>query len=85
MHHRKGFYFCAWIFFLTRDSFHHSYVSCVLGCPYEGSVAPEKVAHVSPRLINAYRPSSNTVVHVKTAGFVPHLAGCQASLLHGLL
>lgn len=25
----------------------HSYVSCVLGCPYEGEVAPEKVAHVS--------------------------------------
>lgn len=28
--------------------FHHrSYVSCVAGCPYEGKVAPEKVAHVS--------------------------------------
>jgi len=26
------------------------YVSCVLGCPYEGEVAPEAVAHVSRRL-----------------------------------
>lgn len=26
------------------------YVSCVLGCPYEGSVAPEKVADVAARL-----------------------------------
>lgn len=26
---------------------HCSYVSCVVGCPYEGQVAPEKVAHVS--------------------------------------
>lgn len=26
------------------------YVSCVLGCPYEGEVAPEAVAHVSQRL-----------------------------------
>lgn len=26
------------------------YVSCVLGCPYEGAVAPEKVAEVAARL-----------------------------------
>ncbi|HVR66668.1 MAG TPA: hydroxymethylglutaryl-CoA lyase [Verrucomicrobiae bacterium] len=26
------------------------YVSCVLGCPYEGEIAPGKVAHVSQRL-----------------------------------
>lgn len=28
------------------------YVSCVLGCPYEGDIAPEKVAEVSKRLLN---------------------------------
>lgn len=28
------------------------YVSCVLGCPYEGAVAPEKVAHVASQLID---------------------------------
>ncbi|MFN3986685.1 MAG: hydroxymethylglutaryl-CoA lyase [Rhodocyclaceae bacterium] len=28
------------------------YVSCVLGCPYEGAVAPDKVAEVSARLLD---------------------------------
>lgn len=28
------------------------YVSCVLGCPYEGDIAPEKVAFVSEALLN---------------------------------
>jgi hydroxymethylglutaryl-CoA lyase len=27
------------------------YVSCVLGCPYEGEIAPQKVAHVSQQLV----------------------------------
>lgn len=27
------------------------YVSCVLGCPYEGDIAPEKVADVAARLV----------------------------------
>lgn len=29
------------------------YVSCVLGCPYEGAIAPKKVADVSKRLLDA--------------------------------
>jgi hydroxymethylglutaryl-CoA lyase len=28
------------------------YVSCVLGCPYEGEIAPGAVAHVARRLLN---------------------------------
>ena len=28
------------------------YISCVMGCPYEGPVDPETVAHVSKRLID---------------------------------
>ncbi|KAI9168309.1 hypothetical protein H9P43_007681 [Blastocladiella emersonii ATCC 22665] len=28
------------------------YVSCVLGCPYEGAVAPEKVAEVAAKLLD---------------------------------
>ena len=28
------------------------YVSCVVGCPYEGTIAPEKVAEVAARLID---------------------------------
>lgn len=30
------------------------YVSCVLGCPYEGKVEPVKVAHVGSDLINTH-------------------------------
>lgn len=41
---------------------HHSYVSCVVGCPYEGKVAPEKVAYVSSDLI--YAASSKPFVTV---------------------
>lgn len=29
------------------------YVSCVLGCPYEGEIAPERVANVAARLFDA--------------------------------
>lgn len=29
------------------------YVSCVLGCPYEGAIAPERVASVAARLMEA--------------------------------
>lgn len=29
------------------------YVSCALGCPYEGDIAPEKVANVARRLLDA--------------------------------
>ena len=32
---------------LTRGMRVRGYVSCVLGCPYEGSVAPEAVVHVA--------------------------------------
>lgn len=28
------------------------YVSCVLGCPYEGEIAPQKVAHIAKRLLD---------------------------------
>lgn len=30
------------------------YVSCVLGCPYEGKVEPVKVAHVGSDLLNTF-------------------------------
>lgn len=30
----------------------YSYVSCVLGCPYEGSVSPSQVASVARRLLD---------------------------------
>lgn len=28
------------------------YISCVLGCPYEGDISPEKVAHLADQLIH---------------------------------
>jgi len=34
--------FCSYIFYCN-----YRYVSCVLGCPYEGYIAPDAVAKVS--------------------------------------
>ncbi|WP_431855419.1 hydroxymethylglutaryl-CoA lyase [Azospirillum sp.] len=44
------------------------YVSCVLGCPYEGAVAPAKVAEVAARLIDlgCYEVSLGDTIGVGT-------------------
>ena len=44
------------------------YVSCVLGCPYEGEVAPDKVAEVSERLMDlgCYEVSLGDTIGVGT-------------------
>ncbi|XP_072221660.1 hydroxymethylglutaryl-CoA lyase, mitochondrial [Leuresthes tenuis] len=46
------------------------YVSCVVGCPYEGKVAPEKVAHVAKRLysMGCYEISLGDTIGVGTPG-----------------
>eukprot|EP00064_Thunnus_orientalis_P007748 superscaffoldBa00000877_g7770 len=46
------------------------YVSCVLGCPYEGEVAPEKVAHVAKRLysMGCYEISLGDTIGVGNPG-----------------
>jgi hydroxymethylglutaryl-CoA lyase len=46
------------------------YVSCVLGCPYEGAVAPTKVVDVSARLfeLGCYEVSLGDTIGVGTAG-----------------
>ncbi|HVO14684.1 MAG TPA: hydroxymethylglutaryl-CoA lyase [Alphaproteobacteria bacterium] len=46
------------------------YVSCVLGCPYEGEVAPEKVAEVAQRLhdLGCYEVSLGDTIGVGTPG-----------------
>uniref|UniRef100_A0A3P9I2S1 hydroxymethylglutaryl-CoA lyase n=1 Tax=Oryzias latipes TaxID=8090 RepID=A0A3P9I2S1_ORYLA len=46
------------------------YVSCVAGCPYEGKVAPEKVAHVAKRLyaMGCYEISLGDTIGVGTPG-----------------
>ena len=46
------------------------YVSCVLGCPYEGKVAPERVAEVAERLaaMGCYEISLGDTIGVGTPG-----------------
>ncbi|KAG7280721.1 hypothetical protein CRUP_004521 [Coryphaenoides rupestris] len=46
------------------------YVSCVLGCPYEGKVAPAKVAHVAKRMyaMGCYEISLGDTTGVGTPG-----------------
>uniref|UniRef100_A0A674P7S5 hydroxymethylglutaryl-CoA lyase n=1 Tax=Takifugu rubripes TaxID=31033 RepID=A0A674P7S5_TAKRU len=46
------------------------YVSCVLGCPYEGKVEPAKVAHVAKRLysMGCYEISLGDTIGVGTPG-----------------
>jgi hydroxymethylglutaryl-CoA lyase len=46
------------------------YVSCVLGCPYEGEVAPAKVAEVAQRLhdLGCYEVSLGDTIGVGTPG-----------------
>lgn len=47
-----------------------SYVSCVLGCPYEGKVSPLKVADVAKRLyaMGCYEISLGDTIGVGTPG-----------------
>jgi hydroxymethylglutaryl-CoA lyase len=46
------------------------YISCVLGCPYEGDVAPEKVADVAAALyrMGSYEVSLGDTIGTGTAG-----------------
>lgn len=51
------------------------YVSCVLGCPYEGDIQPEKVAEVSKSLIDlgCYEISLGDTIGVGTPGAMRRL------------
>ncbi len=46
------------------------YVSCVLGCPYEGKIAPKKVSDISKQLLNmgCYEISLGDTIGIGTAG-----------------
>jgi hydroxymethylglutaryl-CoA lyase len=46
------------------------YISCVLGCPYEGEIAPEKVAHIAALLdgMGCYEISLGDTIGVGTPG-----------------
>ncbi|XP_066573352.1 hydroxymethylglutaryl-CoA lyase, mitochondrial isoform X1 [Amia ocellicauda] len=53
------------------------YVSCVLGCPYEGKVSPEKVAQVAKRLysMGCYEISLGDTIGVGTPGSMREMLG----------
>ena len=55
---------------LARGLRVRGYVSCVLGCPYEGEVAPAKVAEVAGRLfaLGCYEVSLGDTIGVGTPG-----------------
>jgi hydroxymethylglutaryl-CoA lyase len=48
------------------------YVSCVVACPYDGAMAPQKVAHVAARLyeLGCYEVSLGDTIGVGTPGSV---------------
>jgi hydroxymethylglutaryl-CoA lyase len=55
----------------TRDGVRvRGYVSCVLGCPYEGEIAPAAVAHVARRLLDlgCYEISLGDTIGLGTPG-----------------
>jgi hydroxymethylglutaryl-CoA lyase len=51
------------------------YISCVLGCPYEGAIAPDQVAELTDKLLNmgCYEVSLGDTIGVGTAGSTQRL------------
>ncbi|MEE4280002.1 MAG: hydroxymethylglutaryl-CoA lyase [Halieaceae bacterium] len=60
-----------------------AYVSCVLGCPYEGRVSPQQVLRVSARLLElgCYEISLGDTIGVGTPGSMAELLGTLLSEL----
>jgi len=60
-------------------------VSCVVGCPYEGKIAPSKVAAVTKRLLElgCYEISLGDTIGVATPGRRP--LPCSYMTGHGSL
>lgn len=56
----------------TRGMRVRGYVSCVVACPYEGAVAPDKVAEVAARLfeLGCYEVSLGDTIGVGTPGTI---------------
>ena len=54
------------------------YLSCVLGCPYEGNVTPETVAALTQQLLKAgcYEVSLGDTIGIGTAGSTATLLAC---------
>ena len=60
-----------------------AYVSCVLGCPYEGAIAPAKVLDLSHKLLamGCYEVSLGDTIGVGTPGKTRQLLDCLLSEL----
>jgi len=60
------------------------YVSCALGCPYEGAIEPEKVLEVSARLLDlgCYEVSIGDTIGVGTPLQVQGLIGLMLQVIH---
>lgn len=59
-------------------------MSCVVGCPVEGPVPPQKVAHVAKRLydIGCYEISLGDTIGVGTPGNIcAHTSKCSNAIL----
>jgi hydroxymethylglutaryl-CoA lyase len=59
------------------------YVSCMVACPYEGSIAPEKVAHVAKRLydMGCYEISLGDTIGVGTPLNIAHAIEAVAKVV----
>ena len=57
----------------------YRYVSCVLGCPYEGHVSPDAVSILSKRLyeMGCYEVSLGDTIGVGTAGMYVCMYVCM--------
>ncbi|MFM0616087.1 hydroxymethylglutaryl-CoA lyase [Paraburkholderia nemoris] len=56
------------------------YVSCVVGCPYDGAIEPQKVAHVAARLheLGCYEVSLGDTIGTGTPGSVRRMLDAVA-------
>ncbi len=59
------------------------YVSCVVGCPYEGDIAPEKVSYVASALLDmgCYEISLGDTIGVGTPASVLAMLECVAATI----
>lgn len=75
----------SWIFLivvLCVVLLYHSYVSCVLGCPYQGDVPPETVAKVAKQMLDmgCYEISLGDTIGVGNPGIgicIPYSAAME--------
>ena len=65
----------------TRGVKVRGYVSCVIACPYEGAVAPAKVAEVAQRLVDigCHEVSLGDTIGVGTPASVQRLLEAVAA------